>query len=118
MLVLSILMQNRNAKQGHKHVKSFCKQMKKSCGIDCLVLTCHKEMNGVVVTNALSLFTSEFFSASDDVLFRRRHEFMGDLGGKSFFQGNKDWDTQPIMGLLNKHANEMYCKWIISHRNG
>ena len=38
---------------------------------------------------------------------------MGDLGGKSFFQAYKDWDTQPIMGLLNKHAKEMYCKWII-----
>jgi hypothetical protein len=49
-------MLNRNANQAHKHVKSFCKQMKKSCGMDCLVLTCHKDMNGVLVTNALSLF--------------------------------------------------------------
>jgi len=35
---------------------------------------------------------------------------MGDLGGKSLFQAYKDWDTQLIMGLLNKHAKEMYGK--------
>ena len=55
-------MQNRNANQAHKHVKSFCKQMKRSCGMDCLVLTCHKDMSGVLVMNVLSLFNFEFDS--------------------------------------------------------
>ena len=62
--ILLKLMPNRNANQAYKHVKSFCKQMKKSCGMDCLVLTCHKDMNGVLVMNALSLFILEVEFAS------------------------------------------------------
>jgi hypothetical protein len=39
-----------------------------------------------------------------------RHEYMGELGGKSFFQSNPDWDTKPVMALLGQHAKEMHGK--------
>lgn len=35
---------------------------------------------------------------------------MAELGGKSFFQLNPDWEKQPIMGLMNTHAKDMYGK--------
>jgi hypothetical protein len=61
--------------------------------------TCHECVESFYVLN-LTLAVKSLFDC--------RHEYMGDLGGKSFFQANKDWDTQPIMGLLNKHGKEMY----------
>jgi hypothetical protein len=41
-----------------------------------------------------------------------RNEYMGELGGKSFFQCNSDWDRKPIMGLLSTHARDMYGKTV------
>lgn len=40
---------------------------------------------------------------------------MAQLGGKSFFQSNPDWETKPIMGLLSQHAREMHGQIILLH---
>jgi hypothetical protein len=42
------------------------------------------------------------------VSFIFRQEYMGQLGGMSFFQSHPDWETKPVMGLLSQHAKQMY----------
>jgi hypothetical protein len=44
----------RNAQKGYKHVQSFCKQMKRSCGMNYLVLTFHQDEKGTIVLNSLN----------------------------------------------------------------
>lgn len=42
----------RNAEKAYKHIRSFCKQLKKSCGMDTVVLTFHKDEKGSVEVNS------------------------------------------------------------------
>lgn len=44
----------RNAQKAYKNIRSFCKQMKKSCGMDCVVLGFHKDEKGSIVLKSLS----------------------------------------------------------------
>ena len=51
----------RNAKKAYKHIWSFCKQLKKSCRMDTIVLTFHKDEKGSVEVNSWVLIDfSEF----------------------------------------------------------
>jgi hypothetical protein len=56
LLLVDRLTYLRNADKASKYIRSFCKQMKKTCGMDCVVLTCHKNQKGTIEANALSVF--------------------------------------------------------------
>src|ERR1700733_12877071 len=44
----------RNAEKAYKHIQSFCKQLKKSCGMDTVVLTFYTDGKSSIEVNSLS----------------------------------------------------------------
>jgi hypothetical protein len=70
---------------GNKYVYQFCRQMKRSLGMECLVLTSHMSRDGHVVFGS--------------------HHHGEKFGGYNLKAEFPNWRAEPIMEVVKRHGN-------------